>query len=113
MVRAYCPPERTAGMVRAHGPPTRSLGTARRPGSAGPLRRTTGTGRFARRRRSLFSMRPPGQPEDMSALAIILLIVGIILIVAGVMALLRKQMLWGIVLIVVGVIITPGGMIFG
>ncbi|WP_170134140.1 GPGG-motif small membrane protein [Murinocardiopsis flavida] len=49
----------------------------------------------------------------MSALAIILLIVGIILIVAGVMALLRKQMLWGIVLIVVGVIITPGGMIFG
>lgn len=49
----------------------------------------------------------------MSALAIILLIVGILLIVAGVMALLRKQMLWGIVLIVIGVIVAPGGSFIG
>ncbi|GAB3495064.1 hypothetical protein GCM10027440_46900 [Nocardiopsis coralliicola] len=51
-----------------------------------------------------------GQPADMSLL---LLILGIVLLVAGVGALLRKQMLWGIVLIVVGVLVAPSGSIFG
>jgi hypothetical protein len=42
----------------------------------------------------------------------LLLILGIILIVAGVFALLRRQVLWGIVLIVVGLIVGPGLGIF-
>ncbi|MFW5417849.1 hypothetical protein J0910_14655 [Nocardiopsis sp. CNT-189] len=42
-------------------------------------------------------------------MGLLLLILGIVLIVAGVAALLRRQMLWGIVLIVVGVILAPSG----
>lgn len=38
----------------------------------------------------------------------LLLILGIILIVAGVVGLVRGQMLWGIILIVLGLIIAPG-----
>ncbi|WP_460862192.1 GPGG-motif small membrane protein [Nocardiopsis coralliicola] len=46
-------------------------------------------------------------------MSLLLLILGIVLLVAGVGALLRKQMLWGIVLIVVGVLVAPSGSIFG
>ncbi|MGW9553006.1 GPGG-motif small membrane protein [Nocardiopsis sp. NPDC055551] len=46
-------------------------------------------------------------------MSILLLILGIILIVAGVMGVLRGQLLWGIVLIVVGVILSPGGFALG
>lgn len=42
-------------------------------------------------------------------MALLLWILAIVLVVAGVMALLRKEMLWGIVLIVVGLLIGPGG----
>jgi len=42
----------------------------------------------------------------------IALILGIVLVVAGVFALLRRQLLWGVVLIVVGLIVAPGGMLF-
>ena len=42
-------------------------------------------------------------------MSLLLLILGIILIVAGVFALLRRQLLWGVVLLVIGVIIAPGG----
>ena len=38
----------------------------------------------------------------------LLLILGIILIIAGVVGLVRGQMLWGIILIVIGLIIAPG-----
>ena len=41
-------------------------------------------------------------------MATLLLILGIILIVAGVVSLLRGGVLWGIVMIVVGIIIAPG-----
>jgi len=41
-------------------------------------------------------------------MATLLLILGIILIVAGVVSLLRGGMLWGIIMIVVGIIIAPG-----
>ncbi|TDQ53376.1 hypothetical protein EV190_104165 [Actinorugispora endophytica] len=57
---------------------------------------------------------PPGlqgSRKAMSILSVLLLILGIVLIVAGVMALLRKQMLWGIVLIVVGVILAPSSFV--
>lgn len=38
----------------------------------------------------------------------LLYILGVILIVAGVFAIIRKQLLWGIVLIVVGLVVGPG-----
>lgn len=39
----------------------------------------------------------------------ILLILAAILVVSGILALFRRQLLWGIVLIVVGLIVGPGG----
>lgn len=41
-------------------------------------------------------------------MATLLLILGIILIVAGVVSLLRGGMLWGIIMIIVGLLIAPG-----
>ncbi|PRX98742.1 GPGG-motif small membrane protein [Allonocardiopsis opalescens] len=41
-------------------------------------------------------------------MSVILWILAVILIVAGVVALLRRQVLWGVVLIVVGLIVGPG-----
>ncbi|WP_181874301.1 GPGG-motif small membrane protein [Marinitenerispora sediminis] len=46
-------------------------------------------------------------------MGVLLLILGVVLIVAGVLALLRRQMLWGIVLIVVGLIIAPSNFYIG
>ncbi|UJH70548.1 GPGG-motif small membrane protein [Ornithinimicrobium sp. INDO-MA30-4] len=44
----------------------------------------------------------------------ILWIIAVILVVSGIFAIIRKQMLWGIVLIVVGLLVGPGGTsIFG
>jgi hypothetical protein len=42
-------------------------------------------------------------------MALILWILAVILVVSGVLALLRRQFLWGIVLIVVGLAVGPGG----
>lgn len=42
-------------------------------------------------------------------MATILWILAVILVIAGIFAILRKQMLWGIVLIVVGLLVGPGG----
>jgi hypothetical protein len=39
----------------------------------------------------------------------VLWILAVILVVAGIVALIRKQILWGIVLIVVGLLVGPGG----
>ncbi|WP_300018655.1 GPGG-motif small membrane protein [Pseudonocardia sp.] len=38
----------------------------------------------------------------------LLYILGVVLVVAGIVAIVRKQLLWGIVLIVVGLIVGPG-----
>lgn len=47
-------------------------------------------------------------------MALILWIIAVILVVSGIFALFRKEMLWGIVLIVVGLLVGPGGVsIFG
>lgn len=44
----------------------------------------------------------------------LLLILAAILVIAGILALFRRQLLWGIVLIVVGLLVGPGGVsIFG
>lgn len=39
----------------------------------------------------------------------ILWILAVILVVSGIFAIFRKQLLWGIVLIVVGLLVGPGG----
>lgn len=40
---------------------------------------------------------------------LLLLILAVVLVIAGILALLRRQILWGVVLIVVGLIVGPGG----
>ncbi len=42
-------------------------------------------------------------------MALILWIIAVVLVIAGVAALLRKQMLYGVLLIVVGLLVGPGG----
>ncbi len=39
----------------------------------------------------------------------VLWILAVILVVAGVLALFRRQLLWGVVLIIVGLLVGPGG----
>ncbi|MBB4960422.1 GPGG-motif small membrane protein [Micromonospora polyrhachis] len=40
---------------------------------------------------------------------LILWILAVVLVVAGVLALFRRQLLWGIVLIIIGLLVGPGG----
>lgn len=42
-------------------------------------------------------------------MAFILWVLAVILVVSGIVALFRQQILWGIVLIVVGLLVGPGG----
>jgi hypothetical protein len=42
-------------------------------------------------------------------MATILWILAVVLVIAGVLAIVRKQLIWGIVLIVVGLLVGPGG----
>ena len=42
-------------------------------------------------------------------MSLLLYILAIVLVIAGVLALFRRQLLWGIVLIVVGLLVGPGG----
>ena len=42
-------------------------------------------------------------------MAFILWVIAVILVVAGIVALVRRELLWGIVLIVVGLLVGPGG----
>lgn len=42
-------------------------------------------------------------------MATILWIIAVILVIGGIFALFRRQILWGIVLIVVGLLVGPGG----
>ncbi len=42
-------------------------------------------------------------------MAFILWIIAVILVIAGILAIFRKQLVWGIVLIVVGLLVGPGG----
>ncbi len=39
----------------------------------------------------------------------VLLIIAAVLVIAGIVSLVRGQMLWGIVLIIVGLLVGPGG----
>jgi hypothetical protein len=40
---------------------------------------------------------------------LILWIIAVVLVVAGILALFRRQVLWGVVLIIVGLLVGPGG----
>ena len=42
-------------------------------------------------------------------MATVLWIVAVILVIAGIFAIIRKQVLWGVVLIVMGLLVGPGG----
>lgn len=42
-------------------------------------------------------------------MATLLWIIAVILVIAGVFALVRRQILWGAVLIIVGLLVGPGG----
>jgi hypothetical protein len=42
-------------------------------------------------------------------MAFLLWVLAVILVVSGIVALVRKQFLWGIVLIIVGLLVGPGG----
>lgn len=42
-------------------------------------------------------------------MATLLWILAVVLVVAGIVAIVRKQLLWGIVLIIVGLLVGPGG----
>jgi hypothetical protein len=42
-------------------------------------------------------------------MAFLLWILAVILVIAGIVALFRRQLLWGIILIVVGLLVGPGG----
>ena len=42
-------------------------------------------------------------------LATVLWIVAVIMVIAGIFAIIRKQVIWGVVLIVVGLLVGPGG----
>ena len=42
-------------------------------------------------------------------MATILWIIAVILVISGIFAIFRKQLVWGIVLIVVGLLVGPGG----
>jgi hypothetical protein len=43
------------------------------------------------------------------SMATLLWILAVVLVIAGVFAILRKQLIWGIVLIIVGLLVGPGG----
>lgn len=43
------------------------------------------------------------------AMVLLLWILAVILVVSGIFALFRRQVLWGVVLIVVGLLVGPGG----
>lgn len=42
-------------------------------------------------------------------MATLLWILAVVLVVAGIIAIVRRQLLWGIVLIIVGLLVGPGG----
>ena len=58
------------------------------------------------RGRALFRAIAAGYPL---AMAFLLWILAVILVVSGIVALFRRELLWGIVLIIVGLLVGPGG----
>jgi hypothetical protein len=42
-------------------------------------------------------------------MALVLWVLAVVLVVSGIVAITRRQLLWGVVLIVVGLLVGPGG----
>jgi hypothetical protein len=42
-------------------------------------------------------------------MAFILWLIAVVLVIAGIMAMARREVLWGLVLIIVGLLVGPGG----
>jgi hypothetical protein len=61
------------------------------------------------RRQEGFPAPHGGYGTAMSAWDVILFIIAAVLVIAGVMALVRRQILWGIVLIIIGLLVGPFG----
>ncbi len=47
--------------------------------------------------------------EKGSAMSFLLWIIAVILVIAGIVALFRREIVWGVVLIIVGLLVGPGG----
>jgi hypothetical protein len=56
-----------------------------------------------------FEMRPVNSGSMVSGMTFILWLIAVVLVVSGIVAIFRSQLLWGIVLIVVGLLVGPGG----
>jgi hypothetical protein len=54
-------------------------------------------------------LRPLAVSGKGNTVAFLLWILAVILVVAGIVAIVRRQLLWGIVLIIVGLLVGPGG----
>jgi hypothetical protein len=54
-------------------------------------------------------IRHHAQRKEVVAMAFVLWLLAVILVVSGVIALARRQFLWGAVLIIVGLLVGPGG----
>ena len=62
------------------------------------------------------AVRSPERPDSTEdgfghsgSMATLLWILAVVLVVAGILAIVRRQLVWGIVLIVVGLLVGPGG----
>ncbi len=58
---------------------------------------------------AMHTVAPPPIKKRESAMAFVLWIIAALLVISGIFAIFRKQLLWGIVLIVVGCLVGPGG----
>jgi hypothetical protein len=59
----------------------------------------------------MFRGRPPSRrpTEEEVTMVTLLWILAVVLVIAGIVAIVRRQLVWGIVLIVVGLLVGPGG----
>jgi hypothetical protein len=117
---------RAVGTDRPTATATPPTDSATRAGAAGPagagdersLRRRTPrqdattrqneAGR-ARRPAPIDTCLPRHHEGKLQVMATLLWILAVVLVVSGIVALLRSQVLWGIVLIIVGLLVGPGG----
>lgn len=67
------------------------------------------TGRLFAVQKGVLVFRGSGTEQNMTAFDTLLWVLAVVLVVAGVVSLVRRQILWGIVLIVVGLLVGPGG----
>ena len=99
-------PDARRGAGAQRRPPGHQAGVQRVPAAVRARRRRTGPTRRPPALITGFRFRRSGYPTGMDLL---LWILAVILVVAGILALFRRQILWGVVLIIVGLLVGPGG----